>query len=211
MNNSVVDAPVEIPGLRERKKRERREALVDATHALVREKGFDGVTIEEICARVGVSARTFFNYFRSKEDAVLGIESHEISDETAREFVTGGPTGDLMADITALVADVLERTMISADRVATAIELARQEPRLLAHHLTWIEAHSARMNELIEQRRAVQHFPYDSELLGILVMAVVRTSFLRWEASGSDGSPRDLFPRILAELRAILDDASDRP
>ncbi|MGW1737225.1 acyl-CoA-like ligand-binding transcription factor [Nocardia sp. NPDC001965] len=58
------------PGLRERKKRETRLALSLATIRLSIEKGWDAVTIEDIAAAVGVSDRTFRNYFGSKAEAV---------------------------------------------------------------------------------------------------------------------------------------------
>lgn len=65
-------------GLRERKKRETRRALNVAALELVEEKGYAAVTTEEIASRAGVSARTFFNYFPSKEAAVIGATAEEL-------------------------------------------------------------------------------------------------------------------------------------
>src|SRR4051794_1584974 len=70
-------------GLRERKKRETRRALNLAALDLVEEKGFAAVTTEEIAARAGVSTRTFFNYFPSKEAAVIGTTPEELESYAA--------------------------------------------------------------------------------------------------------------------------------
>ena len=60
-------------GLRERKKAETHQALAKAALDLADRLGPDGVTVEAIADAAGVSPRTFFNYFSSKEDAIVGI------------------------------------------------------------------------------------------------------------------------------------------
>lgn len=57
-------------GLRERKKRQTRAALSQATIALAVQRGWSNVRIEDIAAAVNVSERTFRNYFSGKAEAV---------------------------------------------------------------------------------------------------------------------------------------------
>lgn len=61
-------------GLRERKKEATREALRHAAITLYRRRGPNAVTVEDICAKAGVSPRTFFNYFETKDEAVLSLD-----------------------------------------------------------------------------------------------------------------------------------------
>jgi len=55
---------------RERKKRETRLALLEAALPLLREKGYDQTTVEEITGQADVAKATFFNYFPSKQALV---------------------------------------------------------------------------------------------------------------------------------------------
>ncbi|MGN0042882.1 TetR/AcrR family transcriptional regulator [Rhodococcus sp. (in: high G+C Gram-positive bacteria)] len=67
-----------------------RAALVEHARTLTARRGLAGFTVEELCEHVGVSRRTFFNYFASKEDAVLGNPPAALTPEDRDEFVAGG-------------------------------------------------------------------------------------------------------------------------
>src|SRR5580698_8684830 len=58
-------------GLRERKKRLMRRQLSDAATRMFTERGFDAVRVAEVAAACGVSEKTVFNYFPTKESLVL--------------------------------------------------------------------------------------------------------------------------------------------
>src|SRR5690606_9780707 len=53
--------------LREQKKIETRERILHVAHVLFHARGFEATTLEDICAEVPISKRTFFRYFPDKE------------------------------------------------------------------------------------------------------------------------------------------------
>ncbi|MFH8519744.1 TetR family transcriptional regulator [Streptomyces gelaticus] len=61
-------------GLRERKKRRTRDALLHAAFELFTTQGYEKTTVDEIVDAVEVSQRTFFRYFASKEEAAFAIQ-----------------------------------------------------------------------------------------------------------------------------------------
>src|SRR3984893_15755215 len=58
-------------GLRERKKRLLRQQLSDTATRMFMERGFDAVRVTEIAEACGVSEKTVFNYFPTKESLIL--------------------------------------------------------------------------------------------------------------------------------------------
>src|SRR5580658_11150474 len=64
-------AVAEAEGLRERKKRLMRQQLSDTATQMFMERGFDAVRVTEIAEACGVSEKTVFNYFPTKESLIL--------------------------------------------------------------------------------------------------------------------------------------------
>ena len=62
-------APTE--GVRERKRRETQQRIAEVGQRLFLTKGYDGTTLDEIAAAAGISRRSFFSYFKSKDDIIV--------------------------------------------------------------------------------------------------------------------------------------------
>lgn len=58
-------------GLRERKRRETRQRIAESALRLFLANGYHGTTLDAIAAEAGISRRTFFSYFKSKDDIIL--------------------------------------------------------------------------------------------------------------------------------------------
>lgn len=129
--DSFVDASA---GLRARKKRQTRQAIHRAALELALENGSAHVTSEAIAERAGISPRTFFNYFSTKEDALAG--AHPEGPDLLRRDVLSRPAEEPLED--ALRAALVHRMMlISEDQPLWRLRkaLAQQEPELSARLL----------------------------------------------------------------------------
>src|SRR6202162_3083307 len=73
MSTQTVDWSVRTPGegLRERKKRLMRQQLSDTATRMFVERGYDAVRVADVAQACGVSEKTVFNYFPTKESLVL--------------------------------------------------------------------------------------------------------------------------------------------
>ena len=95
-------------GLRERKKRETRQAISDIATALFVEHGFDAVTIAQVAQAAGVAKMTVTNYFPRKEDLVFDRAEGIVS--SLADAVTGRAPGEsLLAAIRRQYASAVAR------------------------------------------------------------------------------------------------------
>jgi AcrR family transcriptional regulator len=107
-------------GLRERKKRETREAITRAAWKLFKRRGFDAVTVADIAAEAGVSEKTVFNYFPAKEDLVFAGGMQRIAKLV--ELVESRPRGaSIVAPFRQWTMDYLDRVEHDAPDDLTAI------------------------------------------------------------------------------------------
>lgn len=113
-------------GLRERKKTETRRAIAEVALELALEDGPDDVTVDDIAAAANVSPRTVFNYFGSKDEAILGIDPDKRAELCAELMARPDAETPLEA-----IAAVLKAMLTSSD---DAGRLWRDRSRLVARY-----------------------------------------------------------------------------
>src|SRR2546430_17729036 len=106
--------------VRERPRRAVRGELAQLAVDLFVEKGYDETTIDDLAAAAGVSKRTFFRYFASKEELVVG--KYEYFGEQLAEDLAARPAGEpiwvSLRQIFKRVADYVENDARRAESVA---------------------------------------------------------------------------------------------
>jgi AcrR family transcriptional regulator len=197
----VVNRPPDL-GMRERKKQERRLAIIDAAQTLVAERGLDDVAVEDIAARADISVRTFFNYFDSKVDAVLGLPEEPLDLAAVAAFVAGD--GDVLADLLVFLDVTLQRFAADSAHAQRAMALIAAEPQLLQRQFTWMLGHEASLREMFAARLHVDLNDTEPELLIGLAITLFRTSMRAWERGGGS-SPNSYLPDSLAGIRRIIE------
>ena len=167
--------------LRARRRRQTTADIHDAALRLAREVGFDNVTIEQISAEAGVSARTFFNYFPTKESAVV-YAPLEIPDDLAAEFACRGKArhSEVLTDLISLIADAFSHQCPSRRDFEDIKLVAQQHPSVLAAMLSTFEAFSAAVSEVVARRLGTRADDEVPQLIGGLALATVRSGMERW-------------------------------
>ncbi|WP_436892010.1 TetR/AcrR family transcriptional regulator [Nocardiopsis dassonvillei] len=197
-------------GLRERKKAATRRSLREAAVRLALEHGLENVTVEEIAAEVGVSTRTFFNYFGTKEEALLGRLPGTLDEDATREFAAGGPTGDFTDDlIVLLIAFLLDTEDLAAQREEMRLRklLMDREPQLVPGVLARFHDMEQVMAGAIAERLGEPPESDRPQLAAVTAMAVMRHTMRHLRYSEEEDAERirarirDAF-RVLGEVYA---------
>src|SRR5687767_8598626 len=187
-------AMVEVAGRRERKKRETRRALRSAALQLALERGPDQVSVEEIADAADVSVRTFFNYFSSKEEALVTWDA-DLRAELA-EAVRARPADELpLAALHHAIAGLLDGFEDKADERAMRMRLVREHPSLLPRHLAAHAELERALAEAVADRLGIDPDGTYPHVVVASAVAAMRAAVTRWEFL--DRKPR--LPKILDE------------
>ena len=132
------------PGLRERKKQQTRQLILDAATRLFVERGFDGVTVTEIARAADLSEMTVFNYFPTKEDLVFGrMEFFE--EQLIAAVQQRAPEESAVAAFGRMVLADIDQLAARTEMIAKAAMLIRSSLALQAREREITARYTARL------------------------------------------------------------------
>ncbi|PKW27435.1 TetR/AcrR family transcriptional regulator [Phycicoccus duodecadis] len=186
--------------LRDRKKRDTRARIHRAAVSLALARGVGDVTVEEVAAAAEVSPRTFFNYFATKESALVG-EDPEVAEHLTRA-VAERPGDESVA--TALRAVVTARVAaLEADDETWRMrrELADRSPELAARLAgAGLRLETALVRAAYARTGTDPAVDLATGVAARVTMAVVRAAFDQHRAAGHAGSVTE---RLEAAFAAV--------
>jgi AcrR family transcriptional regulator len=194
--------PLPLP---ERKRQLVRQEIAHAAWLLFAERGYEKTTVSEIARAAGVSRRSFFRYFSSKEDVVVGT-TDALAEDVLAAFASRPAGEPPLVAIQRALRPAIETRLADVAESRAIVSLLR-ESRTLRRAL--LERH-ARLEERLALLIAVRtgadpRRDPTPALLAFLARALLDTAFNVW----FDQRPRnvaamidDLFRRLRSVVSA---------
>ncbi|MYV99361.1 TetR family transcriptional regulator [Streptomyces sp. SID3343] len=194
------------PSLTERRKADTRTEVSRAAVRLFAERGFDDTTVEDIAAAVGMALRTFYRYFRSKEETVAPVLAAGTSDWVER-LAAADPDLPLLAamDLSYRASMRHSRDVDGVDdaQLRVVLRTADGHPALRA---VWLAVHhdcEQRLRPVIAARLTADPDGLAVHLAAGAANTAVRIAMQRWATE--DGGADDAADRVADALSRIAD------
>src|ERR1700712_5050821 len=179
-----------------------RNALLEAARNLFSANGYDETTTDQIAESAGVSPRTFFRYFPTKE-SVLFFGEYDFIDAVSGVYLAQPDAlsdYEAMADSFALLAPGLKRIRkrIAQYREAIASSYVLQGRERQNH-----QTNADTVANVIAERRRLARPDDECRLLAAIGMLLVERAMIRW-LSASNRALDDLIRQEFAALPSVL-------
>lgn len=197
------------PDLRARRKEELRREVSKHALDLYAQRGYEETTVDDIARAVGISQRTFFRHYATKEETVL-FESKSLAEALAEVDFERMSALDALTAVQDVYREMVARLDSGED------ERSRDAQRLIATNPTLRQAASARHSAIMEVARGRLATALRDQLLARVVVevstATLHAALDEWAAQPdlAENSALDLYDRATLSLTRLRDETRDR-
>ncbi len=191
-------------GLRERRKRETRQAISDIATGMFAARGYDQVTIAEIAAAAGVAKMTVTNYFPRKEDLVFD-QAEGLIQHLAEVIASRPPGESLLAAVRRDYADAVARGDVSLGLSSPAFaRMIQDAPALASRALEMLNQREQALGDAIAAETGTDN--PQQRVVAALLVSVPRVLAAEAFRRSLAGQSRDEIRAVLAEQAAAAFD-----
>lgn len=187
------------PGIRELKRQQSKQSLQSAAIELFETQGFERTTVKQIADAAGVSPRTFFRYFPSKDEVVFGDTESDLKQLQA--YVMERPADE--PEYKALRGALIEfSSFIEAkkDIVLARARVIDATPRLLARATLDFEGWGEMLASCLTAREG-DSLQMRHRLIAWICLHAVLVAFNEWRLGNGTRS----LPKLAQEAFDLLE------
>ncbi|BEV11404.1 TetR/AcrR family transcriptional regulator [Asticcacaulis sp. DW145] len=188
-------------GLRERKRRETLQRITEVGMGLFLQKGYEATTLDEIAAAAGISRRTFFYYFKSKDDILLSLQN-EMGDVIVTSLKTQTLDRRPLDAVRDAVIAVCSR--FPTDEMMAIDELMRSSPAVQARKQASYVQHEDDLFQALRERWPDPQRETGLRLVAMLSMGAIRLSFEALKRENGARPIADLLREAFNALKAEI-------
>lgn len=195
------------PGLRERQRAETHQLIRRTAYGLAVERGVSAISVQGICTAAGVSPRTFFNHFRSKDEALIP----DLPDfaEAAQQAFVDLVRPDLVGALEELLGDHIGRVQQHADGGEGPRAMKRllvANPELVPRAMAVFQAHEQRVVALVARRTGRPATDLYCVVAALTATSAMRAALGTWEdGDTADGDLPSAVAEAFDALRSLLE------
>ena len=202
--SEAAAAPKPRAGRTPHGRRKVRSALAVAALDLFAEQGFESTTVDQIADAAGVGRRTFFRYFRAKEDVVFPGHDERLS-EVVQHLENADPTAPPLGVVGETAGIVLEMYLDEPEVALKRFELTRQVASLRDKEIASIDRYQRVFARYLRRRFADQ--PGGELHAAVAAAAVVATHnhvLRQWLRSGATSDARAALREAIAQVEQAM-------
>jgi AcrR family transcriptional regulator len=174
--------------LRERKHEFVLREIERAAWELFATVGFDRATVEEISRNAGVSRRTFFRYFRTKEE-LLSFSVEHFGERVAQRFAELPKNRKPLAALEEAILSVMQEKMHDTRQPREMLALMFEEPNLRGRFLCALSRWVPALSKELARRKAYRGDAARCDLAAALYCTAFDQVHMRWYREGTDDLP----------------------
>jgi len=202
MNAISRPGPRRGGSLQQRTKERMLEEATDIAIRLFLEQGFEETTVDDLCAAMGLSRRSFFRYFKAKEDVVL-LFIRDFGVQGCRIFTARPADEGLLPALRHSMDPFIEYVNAEPARTLALMRLIQGSPILRAGHLDRLDRWRAGLAAVIAERQGLPAADLSCGTIAAASMGVFNAVVQEWTNREGAVPLADLFDQAFDILATM--------